>query len=121
MSMDHNLVSLSGRLVKPVELKTAANGNAFLNNTIAVACGKDKEGDELTLFMDFSAFGKTSETIGGYLKKGDYLTVTGELFPDSWHDSNTGQKRTATKMKVSRMSFVPGQKKESRNDGGWDG
>jgi single-strand DNA-binding protein len=62
------------------------------------------EAQEDTDFIDCTAFGRSAEIIGKFLKKGNPLYVEGRLKLDTW-ESN-GQKRSKLKVITESMQFV---------------
>lgn len=76
-----NNVSLVGRITKDPEVKFIGTDNtAVVNFGIAVNKPfKNKDGDYEADFFNCSAFGKSAEFMGSYVKKGDLIGVTGHL------------------------------------------
>jgi len=58
-------------------------------------------------------FGKTAETAGTYLHKGQLLYIEGQLRNSSWDDAATGQKRYRTEVVVEAFKFL-GPKQQSQ-------
>jgi len=105
--MSMNLVVLTGRLTRDPELKYGQSGMAFCRFTLAVnRMRKDDPAD----FINCTAFGKTAELIGEYLRKGNNTGVQGKL-QTSTYEVN-GEKRYRTDVIVDRIEFL-----ESRNSG----
>jgi len=103
--MSMNLVVLTGRLTRDPELKYGQSGMAFCRFTLAVnRMRKDDPAD----FINCTAFGKTAELIGEYLRKGNNTGVQGKL-QTSTYEVN-GEKRYRTDVIVDRIEFL-----ESRN------
>jgi single-strand DNA-binding protein len=57
-------------------------------------------------FIDCVSFGKTAETIGEYLKKGDPILMTGRLQQDRW-TAKDGTNRSKVVLNCERFTFVP--------------
>lgn len=86
-----NNVMLSGRLLRDPELKTGANGTAYIKTGIAV---DDGFGDKKkSYFLDIAAFGKLAERIFPDLSKGIPVWVRGRLTIDQWEAKDGGGKR----------------------------
>jgi len=104
-----NSVNIMGRLARDPEVKqtekTAICGFAVGFND---PYNKDKSN-----FIDCVAFGKTAETIGEYLKKGDPILITGRLQQDKWV-AKDGSNRSKIVLNCERFSFVP----KSKDTGG---
>ncbi len=105
--MSMNLVVLTGRLVRDPELKYGQSGMAFCRFTLAVnRMKKDDPAD----FISCTAFGKTAELIGEYLRKGNNTGVQGRIQTRTYEVN--GEKRYGTDVIVDRIEFL-----ESRNSG----
>lgn len=124
---NYNKVLLMGHLTRDPECKYLPSGTAVGDICIAVSHKyKDKDGNqkEETAFVDCTAFGKTAELMGKYLKKGNPLMVEGRLKQESWEDKQTGQKRSKLKVVVDSMQFLGGKEKkdeqpQTRPEGGY--
>jgi single-strand DNA-binding protein len=102
-----NLVVLTGRLVRDPELKYGQSGMAFCRFTLAVnRMKKDDPAD----FIGCTAFGKTAELIGEYLRKGNNTGVQGRIQTRTYEVN--GEKRYGTDVIVDRIEFL-----ESRSSG----
>ena len=98
-----NISILSGRLVYEVELKETDNGKKYLSTRIAVP-RNDK--DKTTDFFNFRAWGNTAEFINKYFKKGDPITVIGEL-RNSAYDKKDGTRVETSFVEATKVEFVP--------------
>ena len=76
-----NNVSLVGRITKDPEVKFIGSENTpVVNFGIAVNKPfKNKDGEYEADFFNCSAFGKSAEFMGSYVKKGNLIGVTGRL------------------------------------------
>ncbi len=101
-----NIVILSGNLGKDVEIQASSGGKYFTHNSIAVRGYNDT-----TNWINITAWGKIAEIMGDYLKKGDKVTIAGEMKTDSWDDKNTGKKNYKTYVIVNKIDFM--SKKDS--------
>ncbi|MCK5780158.1 MAG: single-stranded DNA-binding protein [Psychrilyobacter sp.] len=104
-----NLVVLTGRLVKDPELKYGQSGMAFCRFTLAVNRMKR---DDPADFIGCTAFGKTAELIGEYLRKGSNTGVQGRIQTRTYEVN--GEKRYGTDVIVDRIEFL-GSKNDSGN------
>ena len=108
---------IAGNLTRDPELRTTPNGSSVCSFTVAVnrtfrdASGEQKES---VSFIDCSAWGKLSEVISQYAKKGSGVLVSGRLDQRSWEDKTTGNKRSRTEIVVEDFNFTGG----ARGDGG---
>ena len=101
----------TGNLVREVEMTYTAGGLAIFKNCIAV---KDTFKKDTTYFHNFTAFGKTAETMANFLHKGSKVLIEGQLTQSSYE--NDGQKRTSTDVIVDRFEFL-----DSKKDGAGNG
>ena len=105
-----NICNFIGRLGKDPEMRYTTNGKAVVSFSLAVnRDGKKDESD----WINFVAWEKTAELIGQYCHKGDLIGVTGSLQQRSWEKD--GQKHTVHEVKVNRIDFCGGGKKNAGN------
>lgn len=107
---DLNLVVLTGRLARDIELKTTQNGTTLCNCSIAVGT-KKKVGnnwEDVTNWVNLTMFGRTAELANEYTRKGSHIRVTGSLSVRSYEKD--GQKRTSTDVIVNELQFLGGGK-----------
>lgn len=79
----------------------------------------DTRAENNTRWMNLSvkAFGKTCERIGKMqLKEGSYISIVGRLDEDTWEDSSTHEKKSATVVIADNVEYCfSGEKKNSDN------
>jgi len=110
-----NKVILVGRTTREPELKALPSGDQVCSFSLATGFKyKNKDGVmvEQTEFHNISAFGKTAETIGKYVGKGNQLIVEGRLKTDKWEKD--GQTHYSTKIILERFEF--GAKPQNQED-----
>lgn len=84
-----NKVIISGRIVNDPELKTTASGISVSTNTLAVnRRQKDTSGNHIVDFIDFTVWKHSAEYFCNYAKKGDLLTIFGEIQQERYKDRN---------------------------------
>ena len=106
-----NKIILIGRLVNDTELKVLNNGTNYVQGTIAVNRNyKNSEGNYEADFIDFSAFGLTSELINKYFVKGDRIGIIGRLQSRSYTNQQ-GQKIIVREVIVENIEFLQDKKK----------
>ena len=113
---NYNKVILMGRLTRDPEVRYSSSGSAIAKLGVAVNRfwrNQDGQQQEEVTFIDVTAFGKTAETIGQYLKKGRPIFVEGHLRLDQWDDKQTGQKRSKLEVIMDKFEFI-----DSRGEGG---
>jgi single-strand DNA-binding protein len=111
-----NKVILAGNLTRDPELRYTPKGTAIAKIGLAINRKWRSESGEMkeeTTFVDVSAFGKTAETIGQYLKKGRPVLMEGRLRYETWDDKTSGQKRSKLGVVMESFQFI-----DSNRDGG---
>jgi single-strand DNA-binding protein len=105
---DLNSVFMVGRLTADSELKNA-NGHSLLAFRIAnnynTFDDQKKEYQEETGFYNVVLFGKQSEKIAPYLKKGNRIGVNGRLKHEEW-ETKEGEKRNGVKIVAYTVQFL---------------
>ena len=105
-----NKVILMGHLTRDPEMRYLPNGSAVAKFSLAVnRTWKDKESGnakEETVFVECTAFSRTAEVVGEYVKKGSPLYVEGRLKQDNWDDKQTGQKRSKLVVNVENVQLL---------------
>ena len=107
-----NKVILMGRLTAAPELKQTQSGIAVTTFNIAVD-RKAKDGP--CDFFTINAWRQTAEFVCKYFGKGQAILVCGELQTRSWTDNN-GNKRTATEVLASEVTFCEAKKDSESNN-----
>src|SRR5699024_4428311 len=102
------ITTTEATLVADPELRYANNGNSVAN--FRVACnsrrknqqtGQWEDGD--TTFLSVSAFGGLGENIAAEFKKGERITITGQLKQREYEKD--GQRRTVYEVTANNASF----------------
>ena len=105
-----NHVSLTGHLVRKVELKKTSSGLTFGVFTLAVARGaRDKQGNRPADFIRAIVWDKRAELMSTYLHKGALLGIEGRLQSYS-HETGEGQRRTELEVVVQNVIFLESRK-----------
>jgi len=102
-----NLVVLTGRLTRDPELKYGQSGKAYAKFSLAV-----NRKDE-TDFYNCTAFGKTAELVGEYLRKGRKVGVQGNIQQNKYEVN--GEKRTSYDVIVNSLEFLESKGGTSEN------
>jgi single-strand DNA-binding protein len=108
--MGMNFVIITGRLTADPELKYSTTGKAFSKFSIAVTRAHKKEEVD---FINCTAFGKTAEVAGEYLRKGSKIGIQGSLRVSQYEQD--GQKRSRTEVVVGSMEFLDNKKPSDTN------
>lgn len=104
-----NQVILIGRLTKDPEIRT---GQATICSFTLAIDRPAKDGEKKTDFPRVTAFGKTAENCGRYLKKGRLVGVQGRLQTGSYTDKN-GATVFTTDVIAERVEFLEWGEKSS--------
>ena len=98
--MAMNLVVITGRVTKDLDVKNGASGTAYCRFTLAVNRAFEKDKAD---FISCTAFGKTAELLGQYVSKGSHIGVTGRLQQDTYEKD--GQQVSKTGVTVDKIEF----------------
>ena len=84
-----NKLSLVGRIVRDVDIKTSQNGKTIARFTVAAQRKyKNNEGNYDSDFIPCVAFDKSAEFVEKYFKKGDMIGITGRMQSGSYEGQN---------------------------------
>ncbi len=111
---DFNYVILVGRLIANPEFKIASNNNTFATFTIANNRryrGKNNELADETSFINLIAWGKLSDFVKNYLRKGMQIAVEGRLKQNTWTNSE-GKKQSSMVVVVNNIQILTPKKSE---------
>lgn len=102
-----NTVVVEGRLVKDPELKKTQNGTSYVKFTLA---SKRNVKEDVSDFIDCSAWNQPAEYLTKYGHKGDIVTVSGTLQTNNYEYQ--GQKRKSVEVLTGNLSLKSSQKKD---------
>ncbi|MCL2235426.1 MAG: single-stranded DNA-binding protein [Defluviitaleaceae bacterium] len=119
-----NKVILMGRLTRDPELRysNAAEPMAFARYTLAVDRGISREkkdaGAQSADFINCTCFGRNAEFVEKYFRKGQMVSVVGQLQVRSYDDQQ-GQRRWVTEVLTNEHHFAESRASfENRAGGG---
>lgn len=118
---DLNVVAIVGRLTRDSELRYTQSGNGILHFSIAVNRRKrtaDNSWQDEASFFDCAMFGKNTQTMAGYLKKGRQVSIVGELRQDRWGQQDSGQQRSRVEIVVNSLQLLGGGDRGQQGMGG---
>ena len=99
-----NTITLSEvRFVKELELKRSKNNTAILN--FSVADNMIVNGEEKTIYLQCSSFGKQAEYLAQYGMKGGRVTIVGSLQPNNYTNKD-GQRVDSMQVHVDRVELI---------------
>ncbi len=96
-----NEVTISGRLTRDAELRTARSGAEFTVMRLAV---RKRPSDEVAIFVDIVAFGDLTRR-SAELRKGQAVKVTGRLDQREW-TTEDGTRRESHQVVVSGLELL---------------
>ena len=102
-----NKVMLIGNVGNDPEFKSTASGTALVSLSLATSekwTDKSGQKQEKTEWHRCTAFGRTAELIGQYVKKGSKLYIEGKITTNSYEKD--GEKRYSTEIIVNSMQFL---------------
>lgn len=102
-----NKIILLGRLVKNPELKVIDElDKKYTRFTIAVDRNmKSSDGTIKTDFIPITIWGKRAEAVVKYMKKGDYISLSGRLRTGSYEDKE-GNRKYIAEVVAEEFKFV---------------
>ncbi len=117
-----NKVFLSGNLTRDPEVRYTQSGMAYAKMGIAVTRpyqSKTNEGQPTTDFFNLTAWNKTAEFCGRYLKKGSRVLVEGRIENNNYEDKN-GVKHYSVDIRVDNIEFAGSKRRDvdDANNGG---
>jgi single-strand DNA-binding protein len=98
-------IYLDGNLTADPESKELRSNRAL--TTFRVAANHDwnnKDGSKIVSYFSVECWEKLAENCARYLKKGDHVTLIGDLRQDRWRDTE-GQPRSAVKIVARYVRF----------------
>mgnify|MGYP003192845980 CR=1 FL=1 len=108
-----NKVYLIGRVTHEVEYTKTKIEKKMVNNSLAIDCGKDAEGNKQTIFVDITLFEKTAEIFKLYVDKGDKVAVNGELRIRDFTRED-GSKGRSVNVLVRDLELIEPKKKDNK-------
>lgn len=103
-----NSINIIGRLTREPELKTLTSGTSALSGTIAY--NERVKGEDVSMFFDFTAYGRTAELIDQYVHKGEMIALTGKL-QQRTYTARDGSEKKAIEILVNEMTLLPNERK----------
>lgn len=111
-----NLVVITGRLTRDVELRYSSQKNTAVSRfSVAVNRSfKNADGKYEADFINCVAFGKPAETIEKFLRKGDRISIQGEWRTGSYK-TNDGKTVYTNDLNVQKFEFVDSKSEKQNN------
>ena len=111
--MSLNIVMLSGRLTKDVELTTTNNGISRADFSIAVDRPYSNNGEKQTDFLNIITWRTLADNCYKYLKKGSKCNVVGSIQTRTY-DAKDGTKRYVTEILANQVEFTDNKPVENK-------
>ena len=118
--MSINRANISGNLTRDSELRSANNGTAILNFSVAVNDRRKNasgEWEDCPNYVDCVVFGTRATALHRMLKKGTKVAIEGKLRWSSW-ETKEGGKRSKLEVIVDELELMnaPKQKQAAPAD-----
>lgn len=118
---DTNIVLITGRLVRDIELRSTATGSRFAWFQLAVNGRKDKDGKQQTDFIPCQLWGKPAELLEKFGKKGTRIIIDhGAMKTFVKEDPHTNTHQTYCYLAISGFQFVDGIKQQAKPASAFD-
>lgn len=105
-----NCINFTGHLPRDSEQKFTPNGDAVLTFSVALNSGFGAK--STTSWMNCTMWGKRSESVAPYLKKGTLVGITGE-FAARVYQNKEGVEKTSLDVRVNDLTFLGKSEHES--------
>lgn len=115
--MSINRVNISGNLTRDSELRSANNGTAILNFSVAVNDRRKNasgEWEDVPNYVDCVVFGTRATALNRMLKKGTKVAIEGKLRWSSWEKD--GQRRSKLEVIVDELELMNAPKQAEPAD-----
>jgi single-strand DNA-binding protein len=99
-----NAITVAGYLTKDPELRQISGENQVANCSIAI--NERRGGEDHTIFLNLSVWGKRGATFAQFMKKGSFAVVSGKLIVRDYQNKE-GQDRKDVGINVTEFSFGP--------------
>lgn len=115
---DINVISITGRTCKPIEIKQIGQDNCV--GKFSVACNKsvkskDGKWTQKPSFFNITCWGVLAKTAAKFMPKGSVVSITGRLEQQTWEDKTSGEKKSSIEIVASDIKF-PNKPKASGGD-----
>ena len=108
-----NKVIFIGRTTEDIESKVTPSGTSIAEFSIAVKRPFKGNGEQESDFFNCVAYGKTAETIGRYVNKGDLIGLEGRVQTENY-TNREGKKVYVTKIVAESVEFLQTKKQEEQ-------
>jgi single-strand DNA-binding protein len=116
--MSLNVVTLTGRLTKDLDLRYTNTGTAVASFSMAVDRQfKNANGEKETDFINVVAWRKTAETLAEHTRKGSLIGIVGRIQTRNY-EGNDGKRIFVTEVVADSFTFLESKKQADSNGSG---
>lgn len=102
-----NIITITGRLTKDIELSQTPTGIVLTRFNVAVPSEfKDENGEKKADFFSCIAWREMAKTLGEYFKKGSPIELFGSMNSRTYQDKN-GENKLIWELNVKGWGFPP--------------
>ncbi|WP_373792233.1 single-stranded DNA-binding protein [Jeotgalibaca porci] len=113
--MSLNVVTLTGRLTKDLDLRYTSTGTAVASFSMAVDRQfKNANGEKETDFINVVAWRKTAETLAEHTRKGSLIGIVGRIQTRNY-EGNDGKRVYVTEVVAESFTFLESKKQDENN------
>ena len=107
-----NLIIITGNLGQDATQRFTPSGDSIVSFSVPAKSGYGDK--QKTSWVRCSMFGKRSEGVFPYLKKGALVGVSGEFSMNEWTDKE-GQKKSSPECRVAELTLLGGKSDRSES------
>ena len=116
--MSLNVVTLTGRLTKDLDLRYTSTGTAVASFSMAVdRQSKNANGEKETDFINVVAWRKTAETLAEHTRKGSLIGIVGRIQTRNY-EGNDNKRVYVTEVVADSFTFLDSKKQADSNGSG---
>jgi single-strand DNA-binding protein len=116
--MSLNVVTLTGRLTKDLDLRYTNTGTAVASFSMAVDRQfKNANGEKETDFINVVAWRKTAEILAEHTRKGSLIGIVGRIQTRNY-EGNDGKRIFVTEVVADSFTFLESKKQHDSNGSG---
>ena len=97
---------LSGNLGADPDMRATRSGKSVANFSLAVAAGKNAQGENITHWYECEAWEKTADVVQRYLHKGSKVLVRGVPRAEAYLSNKDGKPRATLRVTVRTLEML---------------
>lgn len=106
-----NVFTFTGHLGKDAEQRFTGSGESIISFSVPVKSGYGDK--QITSWLKCSMFGKRSESVLPYLKKGQLVGVSGEFAARPWKNKE-GQDQVSNEVRVNDITLLGSKQQDAQ-------